>query len=306
MLRSNGELSTLPIDPIACAQCLGEQKRRYRIPGSIAPGLMRQYWEMQKDQVKAIEDRMTFQLAILNQTDLLIGRSEFLSSTYQQAGVDPARFEFSRQGIHPSVFPPALNRKPTAHFLRIGYIGQIARHKGVHILLEAIKELPGVPLQVMVYGNTQAFPEYTRQLLKIADGDERIEFAGLVQRQDLSQVMVDLDILVVPSLWYENSPNVILEAFANQLPVIASNLGGMAELIQQEANGLLFDTGNAHDLACHIKRISDSPGVLAKFRENIPLVKTVDQEVDALVALYERTIARHNASKIIDAEKKFT
>lgn len=298
LMRSDGTLSTLPIDPIACVQCLGEQKRRYRIPGSIVPGLMQHYWETQKDQAKAVEDRIRFQNETLRQADLLIGRSKFLTTTYIQAGVDPERIIFSRQGMDTSIIASGTKQKSMVPYLRIGYIGQIAGHKGVHIIIDAVKKLVGMPIQVKIYGKADAFPRYTRQLLKKAGSDNRIEFAGSFQRQDLPQVMAGLDILVVPSLWYENSPNVILEAFANKIPVIASNLGGMAELVQDGRTGLLFETGNADDLAQKIRHLWETPDILNRLSENIPPVKTIEADVEELVDRYRNLIFEHQSVRI--------
>jgi glycosyltransferase involved in cell wall biosynthesis len=94
--------------------------------------------------------------------------------------------------------------------------------------------------------------------------------------------------LLIPSIWYENSPNVILEAFAHGTPVIASNLGGMAELVRHNVDGLTFNAGDAQDLAHQITRVIDQPSLLQQFCANIPPVKTVAQEIDGLEAIYRR------------------
>jgi glycosyltransferase involved in cell wall biosynthesis len=90
----------------------------------------------------------------------------------------------------------------------------------------------------------------------------------------------------VPSLWYENSPNAILEAFAHCTPVGASNLGGMAELVRDGENGLLFAAGDADDLARQLRRWLDHPHLLPALRAGIGPVKSVAQEMDKLEEIY--------------------
>jgi glycosyltransferase involved in cell wall biosynthesis len=68
------------------------------------------------------------------------------------------------------------------------------------------------------------------------------------ERLDYTSVFTLVSQVVVPSIWYENSPNVILEAFAHRTPVVASDLGGMAELVEDGVNGLRFTPGDASSL----------------------------------------------------------
>jgi len=99
-----------------------------------------------------------------------------------------------------------------------------------------------------------------------------------------------LDVVVVPSLWYENSPNVILEAFAHRTPVIVSDLGGMAELVEEGVNGLCFPPGEAASLATALRRLIEEPGLLARLRAGIKPVKTVAEEMTELQAIYRAVV----------------
>ncbi len=98
--------------------------------------------------------------------------------------------------------------------------------------------------------------------------------------------MAEIDILVVPSLWYENAPLVIYEAFASNTPVIATALGGMAEAVTHEVNGLLFDRGNVPELANMLQRVVAEPGLVERLRSGIRPVRTIGDEVCDLEALY--------------------
>jgi hypothetical protein len=104
-------------------------------------------------------------------------------------------------------------------------------------------------------------------------------------------VFANLDVLVVPSQWYD-FPLIIHEAFAVQTPVIATRLGGMAEAVEHDVNGLLFEPKNVEDLICQLRRICEEPGLLRRLQAGIPEVKTIAREVDELVAFYARLVAR--------------
>ena len=105
------------------------------------------------------------------------------------------------------------------------------------------------------------------------------------------QAMRELDVVVVPSINYENSPNVILQAFVYRTPVVVSNLGGMAELVEHEKNGLLFNPGDASDLALQLRRLKEDTDLLYRLREGIGTVKSMAEEMDELLEIYRRFVA---------------
>jgi glycosyltransferase involved in cell wall biosynthesis len=288
MLRSDGKISSLSIDPVQCARCIGEEKRRYRWPGHIAPALMNWFWSRQTRNIKQVEARLAFLIEILSQVDVIISPSQFLRNVYIEAGVQSEHIIFSRQGHDFPQLNTEQMQKTSSPVLRIGYIGQIASLKGIHVLFEAACRLNGAPIHIKAYGDTTPFPTYTQRLQRMVQRDHRLELTGVFERQEIGEVMRNLDVIVVPSLWLENSPNVILEAFAHCTPVIASNMGGMAELVEHEKNGLLFNPGDAQDLARQLQRLLEEPGLLTSFQEGIRPVKSFTQEMDELEEIYRR------------------
>lgn len=290
LLRSNGQLCEPPFDPIACARCLGEEKRRYRIPGRIAPALMDAFWRTQQRCVAGIQARMAFLRESLDRVDAIISPSQFLRDLFIEAGVAAERIVFSRQGRDfPDLTPDLLEKTPAAH-LRIGYMGQIAPHKGVHTLFEAVRQLPGAALEVRAYGDPTRFPDYTHRLRQMIRRDSRLSLAGVYERTEVSRALQELDVVVVPSVWYENSPNTILEALAHRTPVIVSGLGGMAELVKDGVNGLHFRAGDAFSLAARLRQLIDNPGLLSQLQEGIRPVKSFAVEVTELQEIYRSVV----------------
>ncbi len=127
---------------------------------------------------------------------------------------------------------------------------------------------------------------FVKELRGLAGGDRRITFAGPFPREEVGYVLSGLDVLVVPSRWYENQPGVILEAFAVGIPVVATDVGGMSEFVRHEENGLLFERESVEDLARQLRRLGEEPGLIGRLRAGIGPVKTVEENVDELEVLY--------------------
>src|SRR3990172_12520773 len=145
MLRSDGALSGLPIDPATCARCLGEERRRFRIPGQLVPGLMRAYWRTRRSSTATLRARSQFLAEKLKGVDALISPSSFLRTMYRQAGMTTDDFVVIPHGPDlPRLEAARLNKAESPH-LRIGYLGQIAWHKGVHVLVEAARRIDDPP-----------------------------------------------------------------------------------------------------------------------------------------------------------------
>jgi glycosyltransferase involved in cell wall biosynthesis len=161
---------------------------------------------------------------------------------------------------------------------------------GANSLFEAVRRLPDAALEVKVYGDTQPFPDYARRLRRMVGQDPRLSLAGVYGGMEVSQVLQGLDVVVVPSVWYENSSNTVLEAFAHRTPVIASDLGGMAELVHHGENGLLFTPGDASSLALQLRRLLDEPYLLPALRAGIGPVRGVAEEMSELEEIYQAVV----------------
>ncbi len=288
MLRSNGAISDLPIEPWRCAQCLAEEGRMFRTLGRVAPRMMETYWKSRAREAEKIQTRQTYLRERFDRIQQVISPSQFLCDLHTRAGVAPDRIVVSRQGIElvdlgmPQRFP-----KQPSDRLRVTYLGQIAELKGVHLLVDAARQIDDPRLQVRIFGDLSRFPDYVAQLRTRIGSDSRIVLSGAFRGGErLAAVLADTDILVVPSLWYENSPNVLLEAFAMGTPALVSDFGGMAELVKPEVNGLRFRLGDAADLAKQLRRVLDEPDLLEKLKTGIPTVRSIREEMDALEGLY--------------------
>jgi glycosyltransferase involved in cell wall biosynthesis len=133
---------------------------------------------------------------------------------------------------------------------RFGFFGQLTPFKGVDVLLEAVASVPerdwaGNSLVIHGAHLDRQPPEFqARVKALLGAAGERVVLKGSYRPHELPRLMAEVDWVVVPSIWWENSPLVIQEAFAHGRPVIASNIGGMAEKVLHGRNGLTVVPGN--------------------------------------------------------------
>jgi glycosyltransferase involved in cell wall biosynthesis len=276
----------------ACLICAAKAKRRYQYLERLIPGFTVFFLKRQQTRIQAYKQRADYLIGTLNKAKKMIAPSQFLRSIYIQGGTDPEKIIYSRQGRDFPHLSTQEIEKPPAAYLRVGYIGQLTHIKGSHILLQALQHLPGLPIQVDLYGDLDKFPDYVKKLRKLARKDQRIRLDGLFTPNQMRQVYQSLDVVVVPSIWYENSPNVILEAFGHKTPVIASNLGGMAELVEDGRNGLLFEVNNPASLADQLRRLVEDRSLLGRLRSGIAPLRTTADEIAELCQVYASVLAK--------------
>jgi glycosyltransferase involved in cell wall biosynthesis len=240
---------------------------------------------------------MAFLRETLDRVDAIISPSQFLRDLFIEAGIARERIVFSRQGRDFSTLTTDLLEKTPATHLRVGYMGQIAPHKGVHMLFEAVRQLSDAALEVKAYGDPTPFPGYTHSLRQMIRQDPRLSLEGVYEQTEVSRVLQGLDVVVVPSVWYENSPNTILEAFAHHTPVIVADLGGMAELVKDGVNGLRFAPGSASSLAAKLQQLIDSPDLLSQLQKGIRPVKSVAEEMTELKEMYRSLVSEADPIK---------
>lgn len=231
--------------------------------------------------------RNAYLKSCLRQADLVISPSAFVKKKLVENGYDGDSILVSGYGLRTDI-QRDFARVP-ADRLRVGYIGTVQEHKGVHVLVEAFNQLTGSAAELNIYGNPGYAPEYYAKV-KDRARNPMIRFHGEVDNADVGQVLSELDAIVVPSIWYENSPLTIHEAKAARVPVMASNIGGMAELVQDGITGLLFNVGNADDLAAKIRLLIEDHHLRERLRANTGPVKSIEENVRELEAIYRELI----------------
>jgi glycosyltransferase involved in cell wall biosynthesis len=292
-----GALCTGPESDGKCAWCLSTAKRRYRLLDVTSGG------RVGRVMARLIEHRpigRALGFATLRDTlaqrrstltralggaDVILSPSHFVRDAMLRAGIGPERIAISRYGIDARPLPrvPRAPGEP----LRLGYLGQLAPHKGVHVLVAAVGSMTEQSIRLSVYGDPGPHARYAAELRSGAKKDARIAFEGPYGHERVYDILSRLDTIVVPSIWYENAPFVIQEAQAAGVPVLASHLGGMRELVADERDGLLFEPGSARSLAAQIRRLVHEPDLLERLRAHPAVVRSAADELVELRRHYQ-------------------
>jgi glycosyltransferase involved in cell wall biosynthesis len=286
----SGEICSGPERPSKCAWCLSSDRRRYQLIDRLTGNALSRnkdrsrFWQVLVGGSSGpIVERQSLFKSLLESADVVLAPTRFVANQVASIGFPPDRIRESRCGM-----PPLTRRGPRAiDTLRLSFIGQVAPHKGVHLLVEAVRSLAGRPIALNIHGPLTPYPDYVRHLRQIAGQDPRITFRGPYQREALPGLFAESDVLVAPSVWHEVAALVIQEAQASGVPVIVSRLGGSPELVTDNVDGLHFDPAAPGELAARIVRLLDEPGLLARLAAAAPRPRTIDDEVDALLAIYE-------------------
>jgi glycosyltransferase involved in cell wall biosynthesis len=234
-----------------------------------------------------IERRLDVAREVFRHFQRIVAPSRSLADEYRSLGFPAERVEVSDYGFAPveRAVPPTL----ATGRLRIGFMGTLVWHKGADVLVEAARLLPHERVVVRLHGDEHVFPEYTRQMRSRASGLP-VEFHGRYDHADVAAVLSQLDVLVVPSRWLENSPLVIHEAFMARVPVVASAIGGITDLLGEGAHGMLVPPDDPAALAGALRELIDSPHRLRDLADRAPAVKTIADDAAEWVARYESAI----------------
>jgi glycosyltransferase involved in cell wall biosynthesis len=227
----------------------------------------------------------------MSQAELLIAPSRFLLEKHVHAGYARQKLAFVDHGIEDrQLIPLSRNREPH-HPVRVGYIGSLTPHKGVHVLVEAMRRLPDDLLTAEVYGSPDAYPAYSAWLSELAGDLPNVHLRGAFDHHLLPEVLRNLDIVVVTSLWYENSPVVIQEALSAGVPVVASRIGSLPEKVEEGVHGMLFKAGDAHSLSEVLLRLSTEPDILMRMMKNLRSYrKDLDTHLQQIICRYHEAV----------------
>jgi len=210
--------------------------------------------------------------------DHFIAPSYFLKQQYQAWGISAKKLSVI-ENLPPS--QQQISHEPEAYStIKLGYFGQVNQWKGLNLILEAVAralgqgasiclQVHGIDADGIREGVEQANPFHlncAHWLGQIKAGV--VELKGNYHETELTKRLLGVDVLVMGSIWYENSPMVIQEAFCHGLPVLAPRLGGMAEKINHNKNGLLYEAANPSALSTLIVKLAADPNLVATLKAN--------------------------------------
>ena len=237
---------------------------------------------------------------VLGLVDQLITPSAFMQRMYAAYGVEAARIRVVENGLPRARWAAALAAAPRrvrgdGGRLRVGFIGSVLPSKGAHLAVAAVKRL-GDPLGIAleVWGEVLPFHHdrgYGQRLQQqMAGFESAITLKGPYANEDLPGILAGLDVVVVPSIWYEAYGLTIREAFLAGVPVVTADHGAMAEAVRDGETGLLFRAGDSASLADALRRLADSPELRRRLAGSPDWVRDETETAAELREVYDRAV----------------
>lgn len=285
----------LPLDPVVDALRGRVRLTRRRADGRAADDASR---ERGDPLPEAVRDRIERVLEVAPLVSRFVSPSRTVLDGCAGYGLPVDRMLHLPNGTPP---PRGADRNPAlpreSGRLTVGFVGTPAPHKGVHVLLDALRLLGSRAggLRALVYGSPgPAHAAYLRDLRR-SSSDLPVEFCPGVPNDRIGEAFERMDALVVPSLWLENAPVVIQEARWFGVPVVASRLGGMAEAVRDGVDGVLFETGDSAALAGVLADLAEDLARLDELSAAAPQPMTMEEHLSVLDGLYSEVVREGRA-----------
>jgi glycosyltransferase involved in cell wall biosynthesis len=299
LLRWGSEICDGVLDVRRCASCAlqshGIAKPASVAIGSLPPAVGRWLGNIGANgglwtalrMTELFELRHTAFHALMTEVDRVVALCQWVNDLLLRNGVPTEKVTVSRQGVgQQAAIRPNRTASPT---LRVAFLGRMDPSKGVHLLVEALRRNPRLPISLDIFGVTQGEGNrsYGQRLAKLASGDSRIAFLAPIPNGEVVERLQEYDLLAVPSQCVETGPIVVLEAFAAGIPVVGSNCGGIAELVQHGVNGLLVDPASPDGWAAALRSLSQDGELIARLRSGIRPPRTMRDAALEMQALYK-------------------
>jgi glycosyltransferase involved in cell wall biosynthesis len=305
LLKDDGSLCDGLESGRECVQCLTRDLNAYQKIKSLSSDTFASHVLERISKVPAISrlrffrgralnvsERRKYLMGALNRADRVTAPSNYLREVLQRGGVT-REIQVIQSG-HDLSWLEGKAKKTNSSRVRFGYIGQFIYTKGVDVLVTAFgkQDWQGrAELHLFGYQTSDPGNGYWQRLQSIENHNLQFTYyQGAFPYEKLGDILAGIDVLVVPSIWYENNPRVIQEAFAGRTPVIASDVGGIAEYVKHGVNGYLFRRGDSDSLASVMQQIVENPELLQQLAAHLPEVKRMETELDEIEALYQELL----------------
>lgn len=217
--------------------------------------------------------------------DIIITPSGFARDRLVECGFDRDRVRVVHNFINTTVYEPRYGGEGVIYF------GRLVVEKGLDSLVRAAKALPRAQVILAGDGPERARLEALARELGVKSGEGNVEFLGYVERSRLHRIVSETMCVAMPSIWYENFPYTVLEAFALGKPVIASKIGGLPEMVSDGETGLLFEPGSEQGLREALSRLLENPDLAAemgrKARQRVEREFDSETHYGRIMGIYE-------------------
>jgi rhamnosyltransferase len=290
------------VDRVKCHSCLANLWPHFfpDAPASWDPGLLPDLGEEAPESLKNWDTHIQ---RVLNLCDLMITPSAFHRERMLEFNLPAEKIVALPHGLDRELL--GQTRDPKAPLQRIGFIGSVIPSKGVQVLVQAFDLLGDPNLELSIYGEAPNFhgdTGYVDRLKAMVTDGARVNFVGAYDQSELSTILEGIDVLVVPSLWWESFCLTIREGLLSGCAVVAADHGPMREALADGKDGLLFEPANAQDLAAKLKQLIHDRELLARMRNRGHVVKGIERCATETADLYRQAFkSAGKNSSVVDA-----
>jgi glycosyltransferase involved in cell wall biosynthesis len=259
-----------------CEDCLGKS-----FP---YPGIIHACYRNSRLQTLAVaamlgenNSRRTWQTNV----DRFIALSHFAARKLEEGGLETGKISVKPNFLN----DPGMVRERDNYAV---FIGRLSPEKGVNTLIQAIKQLRQIPLKVIGTGPSK------NQIIEQVRELHKVELLGHLSYEQMLTILQNARLLICPSEWYETFGRVVIEAYSCGVPVVASRIGALAELVNDQQTGLLFKPGDELDLASKLEWLwshTADMDRMGKFARKEYLQKyTPDVNYGQLMGIYQQVL----------------
>jgi rhamnosyltransferase len=246
------------------------------------------HYDITPNRLRAVDAEIR---ARMRRCDALISPSRFHGERMLEFGLDRDRLRVVEHGLPR---PASASRRVRDRVRTIGYIGSVIPSKGVHLLVEAFNRLARPELRLRIHGEAPPFhgdAGYADRLRAMPHTGLDVKLTGAYEPSRVFELLEEVDLLVVPSLWWEAFCLTIREGFLAGVPVVASDLGAMREAFEDGRGGRRFTAGDPGDLHRKLAEIVDDPAQYRSLVESIPESRTMEACARETAGVYAQAVA---------------
>jgi glycosyltransferase involved in cell wall biosynthesis len=263
------------------------------IPPAVSAGLGRVHGRVGTTlgMTASVREFQMFQREMFDLVERFVVLNETARRMLISNGSPPEKLVLNRLGLsHTNVTrKPPPESQPTTAPVRFLYLGRLHSTKGLIPLVRAAVQIPrDMPFGLDIRGPQidAGSRRYAAELQALAGDDPRVTIGSGVPGRDVPALLTEYDVLLCPSIWFENGPTIALEAMAVGTPLIASRVGNLAEIIDDGENGQLVTPGHLAEWSAALTRAALNPATIDRWRRGLRQPRTMDDIATDYLSLY--------------------
>lgn len=292
-----------------CGYCYAQQRHENKFIAEVTGTLAKSNFvsnllEKKIPQFSIVSQKKNTLQELEKNTNHIIAVCQWLYNAFLINNVSPNHLKICRQGVSTSYLESQIQTehleiKDDSYKIKIGFIGRLEPIKGLHILLDAyqkvVRENADLKLELYIVAVKQELHiDYYNQLQEKIKSLPNIIYQENLPAEKVSLFMAKLDYLCIPSTWLETGPIVAYEAFANQVPIIGANIGGLAELVEDNKIGFLYQFDDTDSLKKTLLKVATQPNLIPNFKANIKPPRTTQEVGKEMLRIYQETIQEND------------